>query len=264
IAILAGMLLPALNKARHSAKRSGCLGNIRQVAQGIHMYAGDSNDIIVTWQVKKGDNHDTTTWNTRGLRNHTYGLDIPWSFVIRDYIQLSLTRIDNYNPGSSSPVATKSRRGINKCPAMQAVVNYPGYVQYGMPRGEIGGTGRTGWNKVWRPPTRFGELRSASSLALLMDTAIRKSGSLSPGLMGSYNPNEIDPSDGNNMWRGMSSFHPGGEWIDTWRHRGMANCAFADGRAGSLAATYLQTQGNKASNQLERGELYGAVIPKDQ
>jgi prepilin-type processing-associated H-X9-DG protein len=226
------------------------------------MYAGDSNDIIVTWQVVKNGT-DSAAWNTRGLRNDTYGQNVPWSFVVRDYIQLHLTRIDINNPGSSSPVATKSRRGILKCPAMQAVVNYPGYVQYGMPRGLLGGEGRTwGTGEVWIPPTRFGELHGAASRAMLMDTVIRKSGSLTPGLLGSYNSNEIDPSDGNNAWRGMSSFRVGGAWVDGQRHNRQVNCAYADGHAGSLGVDYLLSQGKMAADQYNMGELYGVVQPR--
>jgi len=41
IAILAGMLLPALNKARAKAKDVQCKSNIRQVGQGTLGYAGD-------------------------------------------------------------------------------------------------------------------------------------------------------------------------------------------------------------------------------
>lgn len=53
IAILAGMLLPALNKARASARNANCKSNQRQVGFGILSYAQDNNDIILN-RAKRG------------------------------------------------------------------------------------------------------------------------------------------------------------------------------------------------------------------
>ncbi|MEW6157435.1 MAG: prepilin-type N-terminal cleavage/methylation domain-containing protein [Verrucomicrobiota bacterium] len=44
IAILAGMLLPALAKAKTKAQGIGCMNNTKQLMVGWHLYAGDYND----------------------------------------------------------------------------------------------------------------------------------------------------------------------------------------------------------------------------
>ena len=41
IAILAGMLLPALNAAREKARTTQCVGNIKQIGSALHMYLND-------------------------------------------------------------------------------------------------------------------------------------------------------------------------------------------------------------------------------
>ena len=75
IAILAGMLLPALNKARAKGRSSGCMNNLKQIGTATAMYSNDYNDYILIhdpgYVISQYDLVPTTFCNneTRGTRN---------------------------------------------------------------------------------------------------------------------------------------------------------------------------------------------------
>jgi hypothetical protein len=46
IAILVGLLLPVLTKAKQKAQTAKCLGNLRQIGVGLHLYVEDFNGLF--------------------------------------------------------------------------------------------------------------------------------------------------------------------------------------------------------------------------
>ena len=63
IAILAGMLLPALNNAREQGRRGSCNGNLKQIGQAMALYTLSNDDFITTYA--QNDNLGNYTWNAR-------------------------------------------------------------------------------------------------------------------------------------------------------------------------------------------------------
>ena len=115
IAILAAMLLPALNKARDKAKAISCVGNLKQMGQGWFLYLNDNDDVVPTaYPQTAGGSGSWRTWFCRdGIgqyvgykgKNSGSGVTVSWFNTVFDC------------PGNQQgiPLTSQINYGYNNC-----------------------------------------------------------------------------------------------------------------------------------------------------
>lgn len=146
IAILASMLLPALQTARMKAQSIKCIGNLKQIGVGFQMYFNDNNDIIPYF--------------------NSYGN--PWGKLISPNIYSSL-----------SPVtAERIRTSVFQCPADKHLCPVIGLwaMSYGM-NFHIGSnytkvSDATAWGFAYRNPFSLRDIPRPSRHLLVCDLSI--------------------------------------------------------------------------------------------
>ncbi|MGE4564536.1 MAG: DUF1559 domain-containing protein [Victivallaceae bacterium] len=105
IAILAGMLLPALSKARESARSANCVSNLKQLGTALGTYWGDSADLMPYGYISNA-----------GVETRSF------FHVFLPYVQRSMTdeEIDNSS--------TQIRYKLYICPSARYLHRYGGIV----------------------------------------------------------------------------------------------------------------------------------------
>lgn len=114
IAILAALLLPALNGAKDRARTAQCLSNLKQLQMAWHLYATDCNDFM-PGNDRYGEGPNDLVWAPGYMTYETYpaGAPVLWTSCDRSLLQADV-------PGSIGKFVGNAF--IHRCPSDQSYV----------------------------------------------------------------------------------------------------------------------------------------------
>ncbi|MCP3966082.1 MAG: DUF1559 domain-containing protein [Lentisphaerae bacterium] len=212
IAILAGMLLPALSQAREKARSINCTSNLKMIGMGSVMYSGDYDDWTLPYRtnVTGGMGASSDQWNGFYSGGKT---DLTKQFLLGTYM------------GGDG----KNCKKVMICPLMLPQVGSITAAESG---------GGYGYNASWlgrycngtEPfKTKLTAIRKASNIAAFADNALdRRMGFYDPPKLGAMlYPNDKPAIVGGGNYA-YGTFH--------FRHNKSANIAWTDGHVSSEKA----------------------------
>ncbi|HLL90767.1 MAG TPA: DUF1559 domain-containing protein [Tepidisphaeraceae bacterium] len=198
IAVLIGLLMPALTAAREAAKSVQCLSNLRQMALQVHSYAVTYNGSYPIAQYTAAD----------AAFAYGYG----WDFTV----VMNLTSGERTTrPGLIWMGATDAR--VQQCPSFSGksmTVMPDPYTGYNYNVSYIG----HGEGETVVTPAKLSQVRDPAGTALFGD------GQYAPGANKYMRSPQTHPGD---LFAARSTGTQG------FRHRGRTNVAFADGHAAA-------------------------------
>ena len=206
IAILAGMLLPALGQARNKAKGISCVSNLKQISSALNMYTGDNDGRFVPYKDVSAGHGASNVAYWFGSANGDGTYDLTNNVWFGSYV------------GNCA--------NIFFCPALQDVNKEAlSDTGYGYNACWLGGYTKVG-DTYYSP--KISQVKNTSSTIAFNDCAARYMGA--PRYSAIIFPNERP--DGNT---GYDSFH--------FRHNNISNAAWIDGHVSGEKAVKLNGYG---------------------
>ncbi len=222
IAILAGLLLPALAKAKQKALTTQCLNNMKQLQLCWTMYVGDNTDLLPLNGAAPvpgpGGNSLPNSWIQGGAQPAASGFTDPPSLITKGVLYPYNNTVDIYRCPANTRLATFDKDPPNTYQPTQGP--QPRTVSINYPLGGFTSTDPTGYSVLLtgvHPVRKAGEIRppnpGASQMIVFVDE------------------NEYSVDDGD------FAIYPAGSGQNKWwnlpgsRHNKGTTWSFADGHA---------------------------------
>lgn len=87
IAILASILLPALNAAREKGRRATCVSNLKQIGAGMHFYVNDFSSVLPPVFHTTGSNLGLSFDDFLGAGGYDGRIPMPWAQQIKNRLR---------------------------------------------------------------------------------------------------------------------------------------------------------------------------------
>lgn len=187
VAILAAMLLPALNKAREKANSTTCLNNLKQFGLGHANYQDDYQGYFIPH-----------------LRPGVAAVDWNWAWALH-YDLKYMPSIKNYIcPSAKRYLTNIYTSGIQNIEAMPYSVSRYTYIAYGYNYYYVGGTYDIVWATGYKP-AKTNMIKHPSQTVLEGDSFVITSGNvgahyISPSISTYYSLHDRHEKTANILW----------------------------------------------------------------
>ena len=199
IGILIGLLLPAVQRVRESARRTACLNNIRQLALASHNYESSFGQFPPSYEIEPGTILPTSngSWSVQAKllpyveQNNLFNkinFNVPWDDPLNVDAEIPITRVSSYIcPSEANDTVRVNSNGEKKVYPLNYAFNMGSWLIYDPTKATTQGDGPFFVNSQ----TRMSKITDGSSNTL----GVGEVKTFTPYIRNTANPGPTPPTD---------------------------------------------------------------------